>query len=175
MTHPLVCVDHSLSFVLPLQPGLCQWVHHPEVTPAQGNPRSGQMRHALFIAESFGGRDGAGVAGGQQTGEECAESEERGGCEQTARGKGVLHPVGEDSAEKAVTGKTDDDVRGRADERDARGDIEHIESTTVNGRAIIKIFLQPTATLARGHILAGKTTSNICHCGRSGDFSCQHP
>jgi hypothetical protein len=86
--------------------------------------------------------------GREQTGEKCAESEERCGREQTARGKGVLHPVGEDGAEKAVTGKTDDDARGRADERDARGDIEHIESTTVNGQAIIKTFVQPTETLA---------------------------
>jgi hypothetical protein len=30
-------------------------------------------------AESFGGWDGDGVAGGQQAGEECCESEERGG------------------------------------------------------------------------------------------------
>jgi hypothetical protein len=48
--------------------------HHPEVTRA-GHPRSGQMGHALFIAESFGGWDGDGVTGGQQAGEECAESE----------------------------------------------------------------------------------------------------
>ena len=40
------------------------------------------------------------MAGGQQAGEECAESEERGGCEETTRGKGALHPVGEDGAEK---------------------------------------------------------------------------
>src|ERR1700688_984732 len=53
--------------------------HHPEVTRA-GHPRSGQMGHALFIAESFGGWDGDGVAGGQQAGQECAEREERGGC-----------------------------------------------------------------------------------------------
>ena len=70
------------------------------------------MGHSLFIAESFGGWDGDGVAGGQQAGEECAESEQRGGCEQTACAKGVLHPVGEDGAEKAFTGKTDDDARG---------------------------------------------------------------
>ena len=80
------------------------------------------MGHALFIAQSFGRRDGDGVAGGQQTGEECAESEERCRCEQTACGKGALHPVGEDGAEKAVNGKTDENARGRADERDARND-----------------------------------------------------
>ena len=84
------------------------------------------MGHALFIAESFGGWDGDGVAGRQQAGEECAESEERGGCEQTACGKGALHPVGEDGAEKAVKGKTDDNARGRADERDARGDPQDV-------------------------------------------------
>lgn len=32
------------------------------------------------MAESFGGWDGDGVAGGQQAGEECAESEEGGDC-----------------------------------------------------------------------------------------------
>ena len=47
------------------------------------------------MAESFGGWDGDGVAGGQKAGEECAESEERSGCEETTRGNGVLHPVGE--------------------------------------------------------------------------------
>jgi hypothetical protein len=41
-------------------------------------------------------------------GEECAESEERGVGEETTRGKGALHPVGEDGAEKAVNGNTDD-------------------------------------------------------------------
>ncbi len=44
------------------------------------------------------------MAGRQQAGEECAETEEGGGCDQTACGKGVLHPVGEDGAEKAVHG-----------------------------------------------------------------------
>jgi hypothetical protein len=68
------------------------------------------------------------VAGGQQAGGECAESEERGGCEQTARGKGVLHPVGEDSAEKAVKYKADDNARGRTDQRDARGDPEDVRT-----------------------------------------------
>ena len=58
----------------------------------------------------------------QQAGEERAESEKAGGCEQTAGGKGALHPVGEDGAEKAVKGKTDDNTRERADKRDARGD-----------------------------------------------------
>jgi hypothetical protein len=37
-----------------------------------------------LIAESLGGWDGDGMAGGQQAGEECAESKERGGCEQAA-------------------------------------------------------------------------------------------
>ena len=95
----VVAGSESLSWNFPL---ISAEGHHPEVTPAQGHPRSGQMGHALFIAESFGGWDGDGVAGGQQAGEECAESEERGGCEQTACGKGALHPVGEDGAEKAV-------------------------------------------------------------------------
>ena len=60
--------------------------------------------------------------GGQEAGEECAESEERGGSEQTACGEGVLHPVGEDGAEKAVKGKTGDDARGCADERQAHAE-----------------------------------------------------
>src|SRR6266852_6044953 len=90
------------------------------------HPRSGQMGHASFIAESFGGCDDGGVAGGQQAGEECAESEERGGCEQTACGKGVLHPVGEDGAEKTVKGKTDDYACGHADERNARGNPQDV-------------------------------------------------
>src|SRR5271167_2041325 len=86
------------------------------------------MGHALFIAESFGGWDADGVACWQQAGEECAESEERGGCEQTTCGKGALHPVGEDGAEKAVKCKTDDDARGRADERDARSDPQDLRA-----------------------------------------------
>ena len=86
------------------------------------------MGHGLLIAESFGGRDGDGVAGGQQAGEDGAESEERGGCEQTACGKSALHPVGEDGAEKAIKGKTDDNARGRADERDARRDPQNVRA-----------------------------------------------
>ena len=89
---------------------------------------SGQLGQALFITESFGGWDGDGVAGGQQAGEECAESEECSGCEQTACGKGALHPVGEDGAEKAVKGETDDNARGRADERDASGDPQDVRA-----------------------------------------------
>jgi hypothetical protein len=90
---------------------------------------------ASFIAESFGGWDGDGVAGGQQAGEECAESEERGGREQTACGKGGLHPVGEDGAEKAVKGKTDDNARGRADERDARGHPQDVRARRAERQA----------------------------------------
>jgi hypothetical protein len=56
----------------------------PSSASRTGHPRSGQMEDALFTPESFGGWDGDGVAGGQQAGEECAESEERGGCEQAA-------------------------------------------------------------------------------------------
>ena len=74
------------------------------------------------------------MAGGQQAGEECAESEERGGCEQTACGKGALHPAGEDGAEKAVKGKTDDDARSRADERDPRGDPEDVRARRTSAR-----------------------------------------
>jgi hypothetical protein len=46
-----------------IQPEPCQWVHHAEVTPGPGHPRSGQMGHDLFVAESLGGWDGDGVAG----------------------------------------------------------------------------------------------------------------
>src|SRR5580693_8039087 len=60
------------------------------------------MGHGLLIAESFGGRDGDGVAGGQQ--------------------------AGEDGAEKAIKGKTDDNARGRADERDARRDPQNLRA-----------------------------------------------
>ena len=77
------------------------------------------MGYALFIPESFSGWDADGVACRQQAGEECAESEERGGCEETTRGKGALHPVGEDGAEKAIKGETDDNACGRAYERGA--------------------------------------------------------
>src|SRR6202167_6098034 len=93
------------------------------------------MGDALFIEESFGGWDGDGVAGWQQAGEECAESEERGGCEQTACGKGALHPVGEDGAEEAVKGKTDDNARGRADERDAGGDPQDVRARRAERQA----------------------------------------
>jgi hypothetical protein len=66
------------------------------------------------------------MAGGQQAGEQRAESEQRGGGEETPDGKGVLHPVGEDGAEKAIQRKTDDNARGRADERDARCDPKNV-------------------------------------------------
>jgi hypothetical protein len=97
------------------------------------------MGHTLFIAESFGGWDGDGVAGGQQAGEDGAESEERGGYEQTACGKGVLHPVGEDAAEQAVTGKTDDNAPGRADERDTRGDPQDVRARRAKRQADAKL------------------------------------
>lgn len=66
------------------------------------------------------------MAGGQQAGEEGAQSEERGRSEQTACCKGALHPVGKDGAEKAVKRHTDDNARGRADERDTRGDPQDV-------------------------------------------------
>ena len=69
------------------------------------------MGDDLFMTESFGGWDGDGVAGGPQAGEECAESEEGSGCEETARRKGALHPVGEEGPEKAVKAKTDDNAQ----------------------------------------------------------------
>ena len=90
--------------------------------------RSLAVGHVLFIAESFGGWDGDGVAGGHQAGEDGGESEERGGRHQTACGKGALHPVGEDGAEKAVKGKSDDNACGHADERNARGDPQHVRA-----------------------------------------------
>jgi hypothetical protein len=72
------------------------------------------------------------VTGGQQAGGESAESEERGGCEQTACGKGALHPVGEDGANKAVKGKADDSAGGRADEHVAR--LEQAWLRTASGK-----------------------------------------
>jgi hypothetical protein len=91
--------------------------------------------HPLLIAESFGGWNSDGVARGQQAGEECAESEERGGCEQAACGKGALHPVGEDGAQKAVKGKTRDNALGRADERDACGDPQDVRARRAERQA----------------------------------------
>src|ERR1700722_13862873 len=93
------------------------------------------MGYALFIPESFSGWDADGVACGQQAGEECAESEERGGCEETTRGKGALHPVGEDGAEKAVNGNSDDHARGRADQRDTRGSPQHMRARRAQRQA----------------------------------------
>src|SRR3984957_16120467 len=89
----------------------------------------------LFRAESIGGWDGDGVEGGQQAGEERAESEQRGGGEKTACGKGVLHPVGEDGAEKAVKGKTDDDAGSRADEGDSPGGPQNLRAGRAKGQA----------------------------------------
>ena len=88
---------------------------------------SGQIEHALFIAESCGGWDGDGVAG-NASGEECAEIEERGGCDQTWLRQHRLHPVGEDGPERAVKRETDDNARRRADESDARRDPEDVHS-----------------------------------------------
>src|SRR5580698_2150289 len=92
-------------------------------------------KSSLFRAESIGGWDGDGVEGGQQAGEERAESEQRGGGEEIARGKGTLHPVREDGAEKAVKGKTGDNAHGRADERDVGGDPQHVRAGRAEGQA----------------------------------------
>src|SRR5580658_7076261 len=97
------------------------------------------MGPALFIAKSFSGWDGDGVAGGQQAGEECAESEQRGSCEETACGKAALHPVGEDGAEKAVKRKTDDNAHGSADERDARRDPQDMRTRRAERQADPKL------------------------------------
>ena len=87
------------------------------------------------MTESFGGWDGDGVAGGPQAGEECAESDEGSGCEETARGKGALHPVGEEGPEKAIKGKTDDNAHGRADERDARSNPQNVRARRAERQA----------------------------------------
>jgi hypothetical protein len=103
--------------------------------------------------------------GGQQAGEECAESEERGGCEQTACGKGTLHPVGEEGGEKAVKGKTDDNARGRADERDARGDPQDLRARERPGREDAKQYREePLAavTFCR-ELRASNDTSTFHH------------
>jgi hypothetical protein len=86
------------------------------VIPSPALALSGRIENGLFVAETFGDWDSNGVAGRQQAGEQCAEREKRGGCEQTAWSKGVLHPVGEDGAEKAVKRKTDPNARCGADE-----------------------------------------------------------
>src|ERR1700690_2959132 len=75
------------------------------------------------------------MAGGQQAGEECAESEKRRGYEQTAYGKGALHPVGEDGTEKTVKGKTDDHTRCRGDERGARDDQQDVRARRAERQA----------------------------------------
>lgn len=43
--------------------------------------------------------------GWRKAGKQCAQTEERGGCDQTACGKSISHPVGEDGAAKAVHSK----------------------------------------------------------------------
>ena len=75
------------------------------------------------------------MARGQRAGEECAQSEKRSSCEQTACGERALHPVGEDGAEKAIKGKTDDDARGRTDERDARSDPQDMRARRAQRQA----------------------------------------
>src|SRR5690242_10340701 len=96
---------------------------------------SRQPQRRLFVSQSDYRIDAHRPNGRQQAGEECAESEERRGCEQTACGKGALHPVGEDGAEKAVNGETDDNARGRADERDARGDPQDVRARCTERQA----------------------------------------
>jgi len=79
------------------------------------------------------------MAGGQQAGEECAESHERGGGEQSASGKGVLHPVGENGVEKAVKEKSYDDACRRADERDTRGYPKNMRARRAERQADAKL------------------------------------
>ena len=76
---------------------------------------------------------------GQQAGEECAESEERGGCQQTACGRRALHPVGENSAKEAVHGEAEDHARGRADERDARCGPQNVRARRAERQADAKL------------------------------------
>jgi hypothetical protein len=97
------------------------------------------MGRVLFIAESFRGLDGDGMAGGQQAGEERAESEQRGGGEETPGGKGVLHPVGENRAKNAVHGEAEDHAGGRADQRGARGDPQHMRARRAERQADAKL------------------------------------
>ena len=109
--------------------------HAVQAVPLFAVPPALQLRNALFIAESFGGWNGDGVAGGQQASKECAEREERCGCEHTACGKGVLHPMGEDGAEKAVKCETDENACSRADERDARSDPQDVQTRSAKRQA----------------------------------------
>src|ERR1700745_2761746 len=106
----------------------------PEVPPAQDTRALVKMGHALFIAESFGGLDRDSMAGGQQAGEECAESEESGGCEQTACSKGALHPVREEGAQKAVKRETHDHARGRAYDCEACCNPQHMRARRAKGQ-----------------------------------------
>jgi hypothetical protein len=73
------------------------------------------MQQTLFMAERFDGLDSDGVASRQQACKQSAKSEERSGSEQTSHSKRDLHPVGDGSAEKGVTGKTNGDTSSRTD------------------------------------------------------------
>jgi hypothetical protein len=75
------------------------------------------------------------VAGGQQAGQECAESEKRGGCEETTHGKNVVHPVGEEGAKNAVTRDADDHARGRAYKSNACCNPQHMRARRAQRQA----------------------------------------
>ena len=79
------------------------------------------------------------MARGQQAGEECAESKERGGSEQTTCGKGALHPVGENRAKKTSHGEAENHAHGHADQRDARGDPQHMRARRAQRQADAKL------------------------------------
>src|SRR5258708_38536627 len=78
-----------------IQPKPCQWVHYPEVTPAR-RPALWSNRTRLFIAESFGGWDGHGVAGREQAGGGGAGGEKRGGPGQNGLRQRGLEPGGQE-------------------------------------------------------------------------------
>ncbi|MGB6686909.1 MAG: hypothetical protein WBE76_03610 [Terracidiphilus sp.] len=97
------------------------------------------MEHASFIAESFGWWNHDCASGRHETGEECAEGEERRSCEQTASVEGVLHYVGEDGAKKAVTGKSEHNARGHAEERDTCGYPQYVRALRAERKAYAKL------------------------------------
>jgi multidrug efflux pump subunit AcrB len=50
--------------------------------------------------------------------------------------------------------------------------IERIESTTVNGQSMIKVFFQPKATLAKAPCSSGRKVSGLEWCGTGGRSWC---
>jgi hypothetical protein len=84
--------------------------------------------HALLTSQSFSRWHTDGVACRQQAGKKRAKSEQRSGYEEAPRAKFALHPVREDGAEKAVNRNTHDDPRRYTNQRDPRGNPQHMSA-----------------------------------------------